>query len=438
MSSHVKQRFHIYTLGCKVNQYETQSIRESMCRAGFAESEDGGVADVYIVNSCTVTGEADRESRNMIAKFHRHNPDARIVLTGCLAEGKDAGSLSLPGVTSVISNSDKNRIPGILADKDDMAEDPVVTELAITDFKGHSRAFVKIQDGCENRCSYCKVPLVRGRSRSRQINEIASEVKTLVDKGFHEVVLTGICLGAWGKDLVDMPASGSDRIVTLLERLCSVKGDFRIRLSSIEPRYVTDRLLRYISSNSRICPHLHIPFQSGDDVILRLMNRPYTSGMYISIVEMARAIIPDVAVTTDILLSFPGETNERFDNTMEFVKRIAPARAHIFTFSKREGTAAYGMQCSILPSVKKERYQRMSALVRELQEAYTSAFLGKIVSVLVENEKHEETGRFKGYSEHYIKVLFDGSGDLSGRVVRVRATHMENDRLIGECVRSGS
>ena len=279
-------RFFIKTLGCKVNQYESQAIREILVRAGFKECLSKETADIYILNTCTVTHKADSESRYWAGIFHKTNPKAKIVLTGCAVEdGADAFSF-LPGVSNIIKNKDKIKIADILTNDPQphissglgSSEQQIKSEephrfLSVTGFKDHTKAFVKIQDGCANACSYCKVHSVRGEPISKPLEDVTGEVKTLVSKGFEEIVLTGICLGAWGSDLAQ-----KQNLIDVLRRLGGIPGAFRIRLSSIEPKYVTDELIDYIAQNRKICRHLHIPVQSGDDEVLKRMNRPYTAG----------------------------------------------------------------------------------------------------------------------------------------------------------------
>ena len=265
-------RFFIKTLGCKVNQYESQAIREILVRTGFKECLSKETADIYVLNTCTVTHKADSESRYWAGIFHKTNPKAKIVLTGCAVEhGADAFSF-LPGVSNIIKNEDKINIADILTHNSNTRREPH-RFLTITGFKDHTKAFVKIQDGCVNACSYCKIPSVRGESISKPLKDVAGEVGTLVSKGFEEIVLTGICLGAWGSDLAE-----NQNLIDVLRRLSGIPGTFRIRLSSIEPKYITDELIDYIAQNRKICRHLHIPVQSGDDEVLKRMNRPYTAG----------------------------------------------------------------------------------------------------------------------------------------------------------------
>jgi threonylcarbamoyladenosine tRNA methylthiotransferase MtaB len=423
------KRFFIKTLGCKVNQYESQAIREILSRSGFEESSSADMADIYIVNTCTVTREADKESRHVIGSFHRTNPNAKIVVTGCYVE-KDSSDVSfMPGVAHIVRNSEKPRIADILNDvrstmyevRNDSAQ------LKITDFKDHTKAFVKVQDGCDNFCAYCKVPLVRPTLSSRPIREITEEVAVLAGKGFKEMVLTGICLGAWGSDLAssviakELKLEG-ETLVDVLKALDKIPGDFRIRLSSIEPKYVTDALIEFISGKRRMCSHLHIPLQSGDDSVLKRMKRPYTAADYRRLIAKIREKMPDIAITTDILIGFPGETGAAFEKTLNFVKDILPARTHIFTYSRRSGTAASNMSGEVERDELKRRYHRLEVAALSSSYLYRRRFLGRELEVLVESRRDKKSSMLKGYSSNYINILFDGPDTLSRSIAPVRMT----------------
>lgn len=412
-----------YTLGCKVNQYETQSIRESFLRSGYKEVEFDSPSDVYVINTCTVTGKTDKESRRLIRKAGRQNPSARIIVTGCYAE-LDSGEIkSVPGVSFIIKNADKDKIPRIIDSKytpRTASEDKKYGPLEISDFKDRSKAFLKIQDGCSNFCSYCKVPLVRGSSVSRNEDSVIAEAGRLIAKGFKEMILTGICLGAWGGE--SHPKKG---LAPLLKKLAGIDGDFRIRLSSIEPKYVNDGLLEIIKRSPKLCKHLHVPFQSGDDKILKLMNRPYTFDKYAGIIKNARRMIPDVSVTTDVLIGFPGETDKNFRNTCKLIEAVRPSRVHIFPYSKRRGTAAANMAGEVPKDIMTVRVKAMNDLALKVSYAYREKFLGSEAKVLVEAERDKVTGLLKGYDDKYISITIAGSGARTAetyvsKLVRVR------------------
>jgi threonylcarbamoyladenosine tRNA methylthiotransferase MtaB len=433
MQTNTNSRFFIKTLGCKVNQYESQAIRELLLNAGFKECPAKEAADIYILNTCTVTHKADSESRHWAVMFHKTNPDAKIVMTGCAVEKNADSFSSLPGVSNIIKNYDKINIADILADRGSRTTSGEGRRfLNITGFKDHAKAFVKIQDGCANACSYCKVPSVRGGSISRPLRDITEEVRTLVAKGFEEIVLTGICLGAWGSDLPE-----KKNIVDVLKDICGIPGLSRVRLSSIEPKYVTDELISYISQNRKICRHLHIPIQSGDDEILSRMNRPYTAEYLRNIVSKARKNIEGVGITTDILIGFPGETDKNFRNTVDLIKEVRPVKTHIFPFSKRDGTAAYAMAGSVPEDEIKKRLQGMKAAAIMSSYLYRELFLKKTVDVLVESKKDKCSGRLTGYSDNYMKVVFDGSDSLMKKIVPVRIEELNLSYTIGSYAGSG-
>jgi threonylcarbamoyladenosine tRNA methylthiotransferase MtaB len=415
MQADTDRGFFIKTLGCKVNQYESQAVRELMLNAGFKECLAKEAADIYILNTCTVTHRADSESRHWASIFHKTNPDAKIVLTGCAVENNADAFSFLPGVSNILTNDERR-----------MTNDGPHRFLSITDFKDHTKAFVKIQDGCANTCSYCKVPSVRGPSISRPLHDIAGEVKTLVSKGFEEIVLTGICLGAWGSDLIE-----NKSIVDVLKALCGIPGLFRIRLSSIEPKHVTDELIDYISQNRKICRHLHIPIQSGDDEILGRMNRPYTAlGMRDLIIKVRRNI-DLVGITTDVLIGFPGETDKNFRNTVNLIKEVLPVKTHIFPFSKRDGTAACTMAGVVPEDEIKKRSQSMKIAATKASYLYRGLFLKKPVDVLVESKREKHSGRLTGYSDNYIKVIFDGPDSLMKRIAPVRIEELNLSCTMG-------
>jgi threonylcarbamoyladenosine tRNA methylthiotransferase MtaB len=409
--SNNKKRFYIHTLGCKVNQYESQAMRESLIDAGFEECASKDMADVFVLNTCTVTEKADKESRYMVNAFRRANPEAKIVVTGCYVEKDSAEVAALPGVAHIVKNSEKNRLADIL---NSAPPTKISAQLRITGFKDHTKAFIKIQDGCENACAYCKVPLVRGSLWSRPLNAILDEVEGLVGNGFREIVLTGICLGAWG-------VSGTG-LADVLRALDDIHGDFRIRLSSIEPKYVTDDIIAIIKRNRKICRHLHIPLQSGDDEILKSMNRPYDTAAYRSLVEKARAEIDGLAITTDVMVGFPGESAAHFKNTLDFVRQLSPARTHIFTFSRRPGTTAYSMEGGIDPYVAKKRHCELEGPALNAAYLFAKSFVGDVAKVLVENKREADSGLLTGYSDNYIKMLFSGPDVLMGQIVPVRIT----------------
>lgn len=419
-----RRKFFIKTLGCKVNQYESQAMREVLVRSGFNECLAADIADIYILNTCTVTEKADKESRHWITLFHRTNPDAKIVVTGCYADRDASGISFLPGVAHILKNAEKPLVGDILTNAPAGAAAIATNRIfGITDFKGHAKAFVKIQDGCQNACSYCAVPLVRSELVSRPLADIVNEVKTLTERGFREIILTGICIGAWKTD--------GQGLLAVLAAIDALPGDFRVRLSSIEPRYVTDGLIDFIAGHRRMCRHLHIPLQSGDDTVLARMNRPYTRAEYIALIGKVRAKIEDVAITTDIMIGFPGETEAQFRMTVALVKEILPARVHIFSFSRRKDTPAYAMADEVPKEVVKKRYHELTVASLSASYLYRMRFLGKPLDVLVETKRDKDSSFLTGYSDTYIKVLFEGPDTLMHRMIPVTVTQINLLHTIG-------
>jgi len=395
-------KFSIKTLGCKVNQYESQLIRENFLANGFIEVNGKEAADVYVINTCTVTNQADKDSRYFIRKAHNLNPQAKIVVTGCITE-RDADTISkIEGVTDIIRNCDKDKLLSSITD--DLR---LTTYDYITNFKDHNKAFVKIQDGCNNFCSYCKVPFVRGRSRSRPLDEIKNEVDTLLKNGFKEIVLSGICLGEWGRDL-----AGDLELADVIEELQNCDGDFRIRLSSIELKYISDKLLEKMAASKKMCRHLHIPLQSGDNHILKMMNRPYAKEAFLEGIKRIRSFIPEIGLTTDVLVGFPGETDRHFEETLKVVKRFKPHRIHVFSFSRREGTKAAELTGQVSSGIIKNRMEKLAKISEDISRDYRNGFLGKELEVLIEDKRDKATGFLTGYADNYIKVMLNEGDSL--------------------------
>jgi len=419
------KKVKFFTLGCKVNQYDTQSIREDFFCSGYKESLHNEAADVYVVNTCTVTGAADRDSLYYIRRSYRENPHARIIVTGCLAQLDQDRIKSEPGVVFIVKNKDKKNIVSLLSGGSQKKNAQSLGN--ISSFNGHTRTFLKIQDGCNNFCSYCKVPLVRGRSRSKKIENIVIEANTLVKNGFKEIVLSGICLGSYGRDL-----KGTVDLVAVIDELEKIDGLHRIRLSSIESIDVTGGLISRLSSSGKLCPHLHIPLQSGDDKILKLMNRKYTAGGFLSLIKKIRREIPKIALTTDILVGFPGESRLNFLNTVRLIKKIKPLKVHIFPFSARNGTAACLMDYELTQDDIKERIEFLREVAQVCSISYISKFIHKKVDVLVEGQVKGKPDLWEGHTDNYIKVNFYSKVNLSGRIVRLVSSKISDDVLLAD------
>lgn len=423
-----KRSFYIKTLGCKVNQYESQVIRENFFKKGFIETDSMNDAEFCVINTCTVTSTSDSKSLRLIRDALKGRNKC-VIATGCMIEAGDLHSSLVPGIKFIIKNKDKYRIPEIVVEgqrvngKGHRAKSEE-HRTRIAGFKGHTRVFVKIQDGCDNLCSYCKVRIVRGYSRSRPLKEVLDECMGLIRNGAREIVLTGVCLGAYGRDF-----SNHISLSGLIKEICRIDGDWRLRLSSIEPKDVDEDLIYQIQIQEKMCKHLHMPFQSGDDFILENMRRPYTKREYVAIVDRLRAGVPDIAISTDIMVGFPGETEERFYNTLEFVKEVQPMRIHIFPYSKRQMTEAYRYENEISDSVKIAREDILSHLAKDLAIEFVKGCLKRGTRILVEDKRSSE-GLLQGYTDKYIKAYIDGPDILKGIFVTCQLT-LTNDKVYG-------
>ena len=415
--------FGLYTLGCKVNQYETQLIREKLFNAGLKEPQ-AEMADIYVVNTCTVTHKADKESWRLVRRLHRRNPSARIFVTGCSAENRPESFRAIEGVSRAVGNNQKEHLIDFILPHLGQAGSQAAKN-SITEFQKHTRAFLKIQDGCNNGCSYCIVPKVRGSSRSRPLNLIEKEAQDLVSRGYKEIVLCGICLGAYGRDL--KPRLSLVRVIETLEK---IKGLLRIRLSSIEASDIDSALIDKMTNSGKLCRHLHIPFQSGDDKILKLMNRKLKSGDYLKLLCRIRRASPDIAITTDIMAGFPQEDEKSFNNTIKFLKKAKPSRMHIFHFSPRRNTAAFNLRIIPDGEVVKKRAGELKRVSKELACEFYKKFIGKSVSVLVESEIDLEAGLYKGYSGNYIKVYLSSKRDIRNNLVKAKILRSYRDGVL--------
>jgi threonylcarbamoyladenosine tRNA methylthiotransferase MtaB len=409
-----------YTLGCKVNQYETQSMREQFIRAGFKELDNHKPADIYLINTCTVTQRADSESLNFMRRAKRENPKAKILVTGCLTE-LDEDKIKKVDSEAVIVK--KGLSPPELNSSQLKGTVPKIN--GITYFKGHTRAFLKIQDGCNNFCSYCKVPLVRGTSKSKPLDEITQEADKLVKNDFKEIVLTGICLGAYGGDL-----NQKRSLVEVIKELEKIEGLFRIRLSSIEAGDISEELINTLVQSKKLCRHLHIPIQSGDDEILKKMKRKYCRDDYLNLIKKIKSRIPQVAITTDVLVGFPGETEANFQNTVELIKEILPLKVHIFPYSRRLGTpAASHFADEISPDILGERIARLKNIAETCAFVYEEQFLHKSLTVLIEGEVKNKFNFWQGYTDNYIKILIKSNLNLKNQLLPLKL-----EKIIGTYV----
>ncbi len=403
------KRIKFFTLGCKANQYDTQGIRERFLNNGFIDDTSINHPDYFLINTCTVTSGADRKSRNIIRRCIQLNPKAKIIVTGCLVE-KDWSSLAgINGVSLIVR---KCFFPE-----------------GVSGFNQHTRAFLKIQDGCDNFCTYCKVALVRGKKRSKSFKQVIQEAKKLVAGGFQEIVLTGICLGEYGKDF-----HPRKDLVDVVDELEKIEGLSRIRFSSIEAADVSTRLIKRIAGSEKLCRHLHIPIQSGDDSILKRMNRKYTGEKYRSLISRIKRSIPGIAITTDCLVGFSGETEANFKSTVEMVKDILPLKTHIFPYSARPGTKAANFSGAIDPETIKVRCAKLERVSRECRYRFMREFLGKEGLILIEGPVKGETGCLEGLTDNYLKVKLPFRPGLRNKFCRVKLRYIVGDGFLGEYI----
>lgn len=413
----------IATLGCKVNQYDSSALAGMFSRRGYRIVGFDEPADVYVINTCTVTHTGDRKSRQLIRRAARKNPGAFVVVTGCYAQVSPDEVAAIPGVDLVVGTQEKERIvdlveeslgrksPRGLCEGAGEAESGVLPALAEG---GRVRAFLKIQEGCGNFCTYCIVPYARGPVKSRRPEEILAEAKELLARGYKEIVVTGTHAGAYGRDLAE-----DTGLAGLLEALVELPGLVRLRVSSVEPQDVSPRLVALVAGCEKICRHLHIPLQSGDDAVLKKMNRRYTSGFYRELAGFIRAAVPEIALTTDVMVGFPGETDEQFRRTYAFVREMAFSRLHVFKYSPRKMTPAAAMPGQVPAPVKEERSRLLIALGEELARSFAARCAGRVVEVLVEEPSGEFPGCFEGFTGNYLRVAFPASAELRGELAAV-------------------
>lgn len=417
----------LVTLGCKVNQYETQYLKETLEVNGYVEAAQGQAPDLCVVNTCTVTHEGDAKSRQAVRRLHKDHPHAAIVVTGCYAARDPQAVARLPGVVKVVG--DKERLIDELSDFG-----VTVRPAGIARFDDHQRAFVKVQDGCLLRCSYCIIPSVRPVVRSRPPEEICEEVERLSAGGHQEIVLTGIHLGHYGLDRgLDRPRSEWVRLPQLLDRLASMPGDFRVRLSSLEAAEARDELVGVMATRPRICPHLHLCLQSGSDRVLRRMKRRYTRAGFLERVRRIRAALDEPALTTDVIVGFPGETDADFEDTCSAVREAGFCKVHVFSYSPRACTPAAELPDDVPPPVKAARRRRLLEIERELADAYLHRLVGRQLDVLVEGPAPGHPGWVQGTSCHFVPVAFRGlAAALVRRRVTVRAADVADGTLLAE------
>jgi threonylcarbamoyladenosine tRNA methylthiotransferase MtaB len=412
------------TLGCKVNQYETQYVREGLLSIGYLDALADQAADLCVVNTCTVTAEGDSKSRQIIRRLARDNPGTRIVVMGCYATRAPDELLALPGVVQVVT--DKRELPDLLG-RFGVRDIPD----GISRFGDRSRAYVKVQDGCMLRCSYCIIPRVRSQLTSRPVEPILAEVRRLLAGGYREIVLTGVHLGHYGIDWNwHKPKSDWVRLSDLVRQIAEIDGDFRIRLSSIEATEVTRELLGVMAAYpEKICPHLHVCLQSGSDAVLRRMRRRWSTRLFIDRCQLATQLLDLPALTTDVIVGFPGESEADFEQTCRVVETVGFSKIHVFPFSARRDTPAAGMPDQVPKAIRAQRGRRMAEIEKSLRERYFRSLLGRTLRVLVESAKDPQRQQAVGTSCRYAPVELPGEPPV-GRLVDARAEQVIDGRWI--------
>ncbi|WP_018131859.1 tRNA (N(6)-L-threonylcarbamoyladenosine(37)-C(2))-methylthiotransferase MtaB [Effusibacillus pohliae] len=418
-----------HTLGCKVNSYDTEAIWQLFKRRGYTQVDFHDIADVYVINTCTVTDTGDKKSRQMIRRAIRRNEHATVVVTGCYAQMAPDEILAIPGVDLVIGTQHREQIVD-LVEKVQEEKKPLkfvssvrsqreFEELDVPEFQGHTRAFLKIQEGCNNFCTFCIIPYSRGFIRSRKPENVIKQAEKLVAAGYREIVLSGIHTGGYGDDL------DGYTLADLLVDLEKVEGLRRIRISSIEASEIDGKMLEVLTRSEKVCRHLHIPLQSGSNYVLDRMNRKYTVEEFAAKLVELRKALPDLAITSDVIVGFPGETDDHFAETYNFVKDQRFADLHVFPYSKRKGTPAAKYKDQVPEAVKEARVAKLIELANRLQVEYSARYVGQVLEVIPEEINAE--GMLEGYSDNYIKIAFRGHPDMLGQIVSVRLDEAKAD-----------
>ncbi|WP_409228593.1 tRNA (N(6)-L-threonylcarbamoyladenosine(37)-C(2))-methylthiotransferase MtaB [Gudongella sp. SC589] len=409
-----------HTLGCKVNQYETEAMEEMFEKNGYRVVGEDDYSDIYVINTCTVTNLSDRKSRQFIRKSKKNNPGAIVAVVGCYSQVSPEEVETIEGVDVIIGTSERNRIVELCEEAERTKRRinivrPVKTykkfeKINIDDLKSRTRAFVKIQDGCNQFCSYCIIPYARGPIRSREFGDIEQEVRKLASAGFKEVVLTGIHVASYGKDLK------RESLGEVIDKISLIEGIERIRLSSLEPTLIDRDFMEIMTKSPKICDHFHLSLQSGSDTVLERMNRKYTTEEYREKVRLIREYLPDAGITTDIIVGFPGETEQEFQETVRFVEEIGFSRIHVFKYSPRKGTPAATMDNQVHGEVKNIRSELLIALGDRLSEEFNGKYIENPKDVLYEEHTKRDLNVYEGYTSNYIRVRTPSQYDIIGEI----------------------
>ena len=419
------KKVSFFTLGCRVNQYETEAMAEAFIKNGYEIADFNDICDVYVVNSCTVTAMGDKKSRQAVRRAKRLSPNSVTVIAGCYAQAMKREGKTLKEADIILGTDMKGKaveaVENFLKEKEqivmveDLKNHRTFCETPLTTYQAKTRAMLKIEDGCDRFCSYCIIPYVRGPVRSRKVEEIRKELKILGQNNFKEIVITGIQVAAYGKDLnVDLG------LIDIIELAAAEKSIERIRLGSLEPVVITEEFLTRAKNTGKLCPSFHLSLQSGCDSVLKRMNRRYTTEEYKNAIDLIRKFYPDAGITTDIIVGFPGETEDEFKTSLEFAEKIAFSHIHVFPYSIREGTKAALMEGQLDKCIKEERVKKMSAVANKTKETFINSVIGKTYPVLFEQEV--ESGVFEGYTPNYITVRVKSDTDISHKIVDVILT----------------
>lgn len=429
------KKFSVLTLGCKVNQYESEAIIEQFQENGNILANNNEISDIYIINTCTVTNLSDRKSRQYIRKAKRDNPQSIIVVVGCYAQTSPDEVSKIPGVDIIVGTSEKDRILELcekfLNDKTqinkvkDIKNIYTFENMDIYKQESMTRAYMKVQDGCNQYCTYCIIPYARGNIRSREIESALKEAERLSKAGYKEIVLTGIHIGSYGKDL------GNKRLIDLIEAISEIEGIERIRLSSIEPNIIDENFMKRIVSTNKVCDHFHLSLQNGSDKILKSMNRKYTTDQFFEKTQIIKDFMPNVGLTTDVIVGFPGEDNSDFNSTCEFVEKVSFSKIHVFKYSPRKGTPAAKMKNQVPGELKIFRSQKLIEISNKLAENFIIENYNRELSVLFEKELNDNN-IYEGYSTNYIRIQVYSEEDLKNTVKNVKI--ISNKREVAKSI----
>ncbi|PIP73208.1 MAG: tRNA (N(6)-L-threonylcarbamoyladenosine(37)-C(2))-methylthiotransferase MtaB [Nitrospinae bacterium CG22_combo_CG10-13_8_21_14_all_47_10] len=432
------------TLGCRTNQHDTAEMQTLLEQEGFSIVNGKEKADAYVINTCTVTQRSDYSSRLAVKKSLAINPEALVVFTGCYAQLNPQEVSQIQGLDVVLGNADKLEIANLIKKKllnpslpwgkgadteiimSDIHKKRIFRTIPVQNFQGMTKAFIKVQTGCDEKCSFCTVVKARGKSISDTRENILYNVQQSIDSGFKEVTLTGINLGTWGMDR-------SETFSSLVRDIVKLSGDFRVRLSSINPMEIDNDLIRLISETENLCSHLHIPMQSGDDAILKSMRRNYNRQQYLEVVHRAVNAIPGLGLGADVIVGFPGETEEQFESTRELIEQLPFSYLHVFSYSPRRGTEAHQFKDNVPGNIKKQRNQTLTQLANQKALKYREKFLGQKETVLLENQRDTKSGWLKGHTGNYIPVILEGADALKNNLVPVTLQKISESQVAG-CV----